>query len=269
MFLLLAILLFGGCVPLPETAQSPRAAQTDRAPFKLLDPGAYEQTSLHFSVKAYGSAKAQAISARAEDLYQTLMMDTNLFSFMPAGLYELVVYGTHEEYMAKTGQPEWSGGVAYGNAIYSYEGPQLGQVMAHEMTHLIFGEFMGRPRPDLLWVNEGLATYEQAKAAGGKNGPAELFPEARDRVRNQPASMAQLTSFVPLSSGEAGASNVSAWYAQSQSMVEFLIQHGGRLGFSQLLQGLKDGRACDEALRAAYAGLWTGLDSFYAAWRKS
>lgn len=257
----------GACVDIPEAAAPAGGPAITRAPFAPLDPGGYEQSSLHFKVGAYGGDAARQISGSAEAFYQAVMGDTNLFSFMPAGLYEIVVYSGRDEYLAKTQQPAWSGGVAYGNAIYSYNGPQLYQTIAHEMTHLVFNEFMARPRPDLLWLNEGLAVYEQGKAASGRPVPAELFAGVHAQMLAQPMAMEELASFVPLSQkpDDPNAAKVALWYAQAESMTQFLVERGGRLGFSQLLQALKDGRSWDEALGST--GAWRDSAAFYAAWR--
>ncbi|MCX5797170.1 MAG: peptidase MA family metallohydrolase [Elusimicrobia bacterium] len=269
----LALLAAGlcACMDLPESAAPAvgGASAIMRLPFQPLDPGAYEQVSLHFKVSAYGADNAHQISSQAEGFYTNIMTDTNLFSFMPSGLYEIVVYASHEEYVRKTGQPDWSGGVTYGNAICSYNGPQLLQTIAHEMTHLIFNEYMGRPRRDLLWLNEGLAVYEQAKAASGTRVPAELFGRIRQQVRSQPLALEDILGFVPLGERTDADQKVSLWYAQSESLVQFMIERGGRIGFSQFLPALKDGKGFDEAIRSAYIGVWSDLPGFYRAWQAS
>ena len=262
----------GACSDLPEdTAPSRNAAATAimRAPFAPLDPGSYEQVSLHFLVRAYGADQARRISDQAEAFYQTIMQDTNLYSFMPSGLYEIVVYGSHEEYVAKTKQPAWSGGVAYGNAIYSFNDAQLNQTIAHEMTHLVFNEFMERSRPDLLWLNEGLAVYEQGKAASGKSVPADIFGQFHAQVRAQPIALEEMLSFVPLSekTEDPKVPKVTLWYAQAESMTQYLVERGGRIGVSQFLQALKDGKGFDQAIGSSFVGIWNDLPGFYQAWK--
>jgi hypothetical protein len=259
------------CVDVPESAapaSSSGGSAIVHSPFQPLDAGASEQVSLHFKVTAYGFDNAAQISSQAEGFYATIMTDTNLFSFMPSGLYEIVVYANHDEYVRKTGQPAWSGGVTYGNAICSYNGPQLLQTVAHEMTHLIFNEFMGRPRRDLLWLNEGLAVYEQGKAASGTRVPADLFFRIHQQMRSQPMSMDDILGFVPLSEKADDNMKVSLWYAQSESMVQFMVERGGRIGFSQLLPALRDGQSFDQAIGSAFVGAsWGGLAGFYRAWQ--
>jgi hypothetical protein len=270
LFLALCAAVLGACVDMPEGAAPPTSGggAIVRSPFQPLDAGSSDQVSLHFKVTAYGFDNAARISSQAEGFYTNIMTDTNLFSFMPSGLYEIVVYADHDEYVRKTGQPAWSGGVTYGNAICSYNGPQLLQTVAHEMTHLVFNEFMGRPRRDLLWLNEGLAVYEQAKAASGTRVPADLFFRIHAQMRSQPMSMDEMLGFVPLSEKTDDNQKVSLWYAQAESMTQFMLERGGRNGFAQFLPALRDGQSFDAAIGSAYSS-WGNMAGFYAAWQSS
>jgi hypothetical protein len=135
------------------------------------------------------------------------------------------------------------------------------------MTHLIFNEFMGRPRPDLRWLNEGLAVYEQSKAASGTRVPADLFSWLHAQMRAQPLPLDQILGFVPLSEKTDENQKVSLWYAQSESMTQFMLDRGGRLGFAQFLTALRDGKNPDDAISSAYGSLWSDLNGLYRAWQ--
>ena len=193
------------------------------------------------------------------------MVDTNLSSFKPmGGLYKLVIYANTEEYRRKTSQPDWSGGVSVGNTIYSYEGSFLERTIAHEMTHLIFFEYMGRANENQRWINEGLAVYEESKAnqpaSGGVAPPLPPWPFGW-----QPMTMESMITMVPASERER---TVNAWYAQALSMVRFMIERGGRIGFAQFLSDLKQSLSFDKALADAFSGTWSSLSDFYTAWVK-
>lgn len=269
--ILLASLL-AACVPLPDAEVIPdqplpsQAVRPDGAPFALLDAGAQQLDSLHFRVRAYGQDQARAVSDSAEASYTRIMTDTNLYSFQPRGLYQIVVYADQAEYRRKTGQPEWSGGCSVGNSIYTFSGPQLAQTLAHEMTHLIWFEFMGRVVLDHRWVNEGLAVYEELKASGALNGRQDPFAAARGLLRQQPLTLDQLIHLVPATERER---TVTLWYAESESLVQFMIERGGRIGFSQFLYALKDGRPFDEAVGSSFPGVWRTLADLAQAWERS
>ncbi|MBI5244117.1 MAG: hypothetical protein HY922_10650 [Elusimicrobia bacterium] len=250
---LLALLLCG-CVPL-EPGSLPERPGFSRPSFGDLDPGAKTVTSLHFEVRAYGSDRAQAVSDLAERSYERIMRDTGLYSFMPKGLYLLVVYAGQDEFARKTGMPSWSAGAASGNSIFSFEGRHLPGVLSHEMTHLVFNEYMGRQTPEQRWVNEGLAVYEESRAFSDQ--PPAMPPGRRAIPFSQMVSMAPL--------GEER-SMVDAWYAQVSSVVYFMIERGGRVGFGQFLASLRDGQSVDEAVRGGFPGLWSGFAALESAW---
>jgi hypothetical protein len=268
---LLAAAALGACVPYPGLAPDGGAPPTPASSFGAvsgafpgLDAGAADQQSLHFETRAYGADVASAVSASAERDYQSIMTDTGLYSFQPKGLYQIVVYGTQDEYRKKTGQPEWSAGVCVGNAIYTYASPRLEGVLAHEMTHLIWFEFMGgRLTPQQRWVNEGLAVYEESKAS---NRGQELFSALLPGLRANPLPMDQIENLAP---NTERAYDASVWYAQAESMVRFLIERGGRIGFAQFLTALRDGQTFDAAVAAGFPGQWTTLAAYYSDWKRS
>lgn len=259
-----------GCVSLPpgEAGHEPPGARvTPGDAFPGLDPGAKELASLHFNVRAYGSERAREAADLAESLYNRIMADTGLYSFKPPGLYSIVVYGGREEFLRKTGQPEWSAGLAAGNAVYGYDGPALAPVLAHEMTHLIFHEFMGpgrRDSPELRWINEGLAVYEEFSGSALGGAPSGWSPEQRYLLKSRPIPFDQMAALVPATERERA---VGLWYQQVGDVLRFLIERGGRNGVGQFLSALRRGRSQDEAIRESFPGLWGGLRELEAAWR--
>ena len=269
LFALPALLFLSGCVEIPgavdEDHMASRSAITGEL-FPGLDAGASELQSLHFLLRAYGSVRVQQIADIAEEDYNRIMVDTNLSSFKPmGGLYKLVIYANFEEYRRKTNQPEWSGGVSAGNTIYSYEGASLEKTIAHEMTHLIFFEYMGRANDNQRWINEGLAVYEESKvgqpSSAGAAPPLPSWPFGW-----QPLSMDSMISMVPASERERA---VNAWYAQALSMVRFMIERGGRIGFSQFLGEIRQDASFDKAIGDSFPGVWRGLSDFYASWARA
>lgn len=259
--LLAVALLCCGCVPyqgeLPADYQpSPISAITD-GPFPGLDPGASQLESLHFKIMAYGGAASQRVADTAEAAYTRIMTDTGLYSFKPRGLYQLVVYANQDEYRRKTGQPDWSAGLSVGNAIYTFDGPHLGAVLSHEMTHLIWFEYMGRVRLEQRWINEGLAVYEESRSGQAGRGSG---------LRAQPMSLDFMMRLVPATEKD---HTVSAWYAQAESMVRFMIERGGRMPFSTFLAALRDDKTLDRAIGEAFTGNWRNWSDFEAAWLRS
>ncbi len=256
----LLLLSLQGCVSLPEGSAPAESTSTlASGVFPGLDPGGKEVSGLHFTVKAYGSSRAAEILEAAEAQYNRIMGDTGLYSFRPRGLYEIVIYADAGEYHRKTQFAAWSAGLTVDNAIYSYDGPHLAGVLAHEMTHLIFHEYMGGSPLELRWINEGLAVYEEAQATGHR--ALATFPR-----QLQPVPFDQMAALVPASERER---EVNRWYQQVGDVAGFMIERGGRIGFSQCLAALKERKGIDEAVRLGFAGIWSGMSALEAAWQGS
>lgn len=264
-----AAFVCAACVPypgeLPDDGRGRSYAGIMEGVYPGLDAGAQENSSLHFKVKAYGQDTVLGVSSIAEASYTRIMTDTGLNSFLPRGLYQIVVYGTQDEYRKKTGQPEWSGGVAVGNAIYTYLSPRLDAVLSHEVTHLIWFEYMGHLNPDFRWVNEGLAVYQENKALGSR-GQGDLFSVLRGSLRSQPIPLDQMIHLVPATER---AYEVSLWYAQGESMVRFMVERGGRIGFSQFLAALRYDKNLDQAVAEGFPGSWRTLEELERDWKRS
>jgi hypothetical protein len=265
----LLALAFAACVPypgeLPDDGRGRSYTTIMEGVYPSLDAGAQENSSLHFKVKAYGQDTVLTISGMAEAAYTRIMTDTGLNSFMPRGLYQIVVYGTQDEFRKKTGQPEWSGGVAVGNAIYTYMSPRLEAVLSHEVTHLIWFEYMGHLNADYRWVNEGLAVLQENKALGSR-GRGDLFSALRGSLRAQTIPMDQMIHLVPATER---AYEVSLWYAQSESMVRFMLERGGRIGFSQFLAALRYDKSLDQSVAEGFPGAWRTLADLESDWKRS
>ncbi|MBI2384571.1 MAG: hypothetical protein HYV14_01025 [Elusimicrobia bacterium] len=264
-----AFALAAGCIPypgeLPDDGRGRSYSGVMEGVYPGLEAGAQENSSLHFKVKAYGQDTVLGVSNQAEAAYTRIMTDTGLNSFMPRGLYQIVVYGTQDEYRKKTGQPDWSGGVAVGNAIYTYSSARVDAVLSHEITHLIWFEYMGRVNPDHRWVNEGLAVFQENKAVGSR-GQGDLFSSVRGTMRSQTIPMDQMIRLVPATER---AYEVSLWYAQAESMVRFMIERGGRIGFSQFLGALRYDKNLDQAVAEGFPGSWRTLEELERDWKRS
>ncbi|HAH30697.1 MAG TPA: hypothetical protein DCL44_00095 [Elusimicrobia bacterium] len=264
-FLLLcaSTIVFGGCVPLDEAslpkAQASRAMQ---APYKELYPGYKSNESLHFVVKAYSSETTQRYSSLCEEDYQRIMVDLGIYSFVPSKPYNIVIYGDAAEYHLKTSQPAWSGGITYGNAILIYDFEGSPGILAHEMTHLVFNEFMGLSAPESLrWLNEGIAVYEQMRA----DYPSKASYEGKiaSDISLNPIPFSQMMNLVPRGENDA---MVERWYAQAGSVASFMLRQGGSLNFSYFLGRLKDGQGLDEAAAASFGGLWKDMKDVERTW---
>ena len=134
----------------------------------------------------------------------------------------------------------------------------LGGVLAHEFAHAVLDQNLRNPWRDLpTWVHEGVATWVQAKADADLPYERLLADAHRD---DQLRSLRGLQGYLPID--REGASLV---YAQSYSMVSYLVDRYGIEELRRMLQELAAGNTEDEALLATYGFNAAGLES---EWRQ-
>jgi hypothetical protein len=156
---------------------------------------------------------------------------------------------------------EWTGGLAFidfGIIAIGIPPSQLewGKgALVHELTHLVVHQATFSPYGQLpLWLDEGLATYSEG----------ELDPDLRSSL-NKAISEGTLISVRSLCSPfSAYADKARLSYAESYSLVEYLLDDYGQGKMLDLLTILKQGSTYDEALTEVYGFDIDGLD---AAWR--
>lgn len=228
-----------------------------------MEPGFSSVEGLHFKVFGSDRAVLETLLTRAEVFYERLMHDTGLYSFRPQEPYRIIVYDSHDHYRQATRQPSWSGGVAVGNTIGLYAHPNWEPVLAHEMTHVIFYEFMGSEASRWRWINEGLAMMQERQTLDTANQD-HLKNYWRSVLRQQAMPMNQVTAFTPYTENER---DVNLWYNQVESVIEFLIERGGRLNFAQFLERLRSTKDLDTSLSYAFSSKFPNLETLEKTWK--
>jgi len=261
--LCLAGIVLAGCVTLPPEAIAPQGRPITPSEFPEPGPGSREEVSLHFQVRGVDPEAVREVLRLAEAAYERIMRDTGLYSFIGSRPYPVTLYADRTEYLAKTRLPEWSAGAAVGNTLYVYPSDRLEATLSHEMTHLLFYEAVGEKAGQLRWLNEGLAVYEETVASLPAAERA-AFQASRSRLASSPMPFEAMIAFVPATEKER---LINLWYLQVGEVVRFMVERGGRLGFSIFLRMLRDGRSLEEALREGFPGLWSDLRSLERDWR--
>ncbi|MGD8625706.1 MAG: peptidase MA family metallohydrolase [Anaerolineae bacterium] len=158
---------------------------------------------------------------------------------------------------------EWTGGVAFADqyTILIGAGPQEANyarsTLAHEIMHLVVHQLAFNCWGDMpRWLDEGLATWAEGDMDDSQREALEKAIED-DRL----LTLRGLGSSFSTSSSRAHLS-----YAQSYSVVRFLIDEYGREEILELLAVFREGATYDGALEQVY-----GLDteSLEALWRAS
>ncbi len=190
-------------------------------------------------------------------------MQRQLGAALPGGAQIFIYADTQALQEAVLFEPGWTGGLAFGD----YDVVLLGvgpneldwglEAIAHEMTHLAVGELVDACYSSLpTWLSEGLAVY----AEGGLDADSQAA--LQEAIAND-----ELYSVRSLSDGfteHPGRASLS--YAQSYSLVAFLIDTYGPEKMVALLQAFDQGYRYDHALEKVYG---FDADSLETAWRES
>ncbi len=124
--------------------------------------------------------------------------------------------------------------------------------MVHEAAHLLLDEAIDSPLGIVpAWLNEGLATYFEG-------GPHHGEPIVRRAARDGGLLRLHAMNSVP-----GRPADIALFYAQTRSIVEYMLDAYGRDRMSALLRAIDDGGGIDAALRAAYG---FGRGELEAAW---
>ena len=191
---------------------------------------------------------AQELMDSASEALNKLAQDTGAHLEQAVDIY---IYASSQDLLGALIYPqEWTGGVTfseYGIIVIGIAPDNLGWgkgAMAHELAHLVTYQMTSNPYSDIpTWLNEGLSMY-----AEGSLDPT--FESLLDKAISED----KLFSVQTLSSNfPADPEGARLSYAESYSLIQFLIQHYGQEKMLSLLSTFKQGSTYDNALEK---GLW-------------
>ncbi|HEX9897427.1 MAG TPA: peptidase MA family metallohydrolase [Dehalococcoidales bacterium] len=204
---------------------------------------------------------AQEILTTAQDAITRLAADTGAYMKEPIRLY---IYASSNDLLGSMIYPqEWAGGVTFTRysciaiGISTLNLSWGESAIAHELTHLVTHQMTLNPYNTIpVWLDEGLAMYNE--------GPMQL---AFTAALNNAIKNKSLLSVQTLASPFSALTDISYLsYAESYSIVDYLIRTYGKDKMFQLLDTFHQGSTYDGALRKVYGFDTTGLN---AAWQKA
>jgi len=206
-----------------------------------------------------GDSFARELMDACEEGLARLTQDIGTYPERPIKIY--IYASTSDLQGAMIFPQEWSGGVAFtafstiAIGIPPSELDWGKRALLHELTHLVVHQATFSPYGQLpLWLDEGLAMYNEG----------ELDPVLRSYLE-EAISEDELISVRSLCSPfSAETEKALLSYAQSYSLVEYLLDNYGQDSMLDLLTILKQGSTYDEALIEVYGFDIDGLD---ALWR--
>lgn len=239
------------------------AASADAAEWK-------EEKGDHFIVfYLTETTQPKEVIRKAEFYYNRIAEDLGYARYSNFWQWEkrvkIFIHPSQEAFQAATGQPAWSHGMAsyFDKSIHSIQTSEkfLDSILPHEIAHLVFRDFVGFKGQVPLWMDEGVAQWEED--AKRKNALA-VMPEL---VAGGDVFTLETLMTLDIRS-ESDPRKVGLFYTQSISLVDFLIRTFGPAAFTEFCRGLRDGKSVVSALRAAYPDSLASVDDMEARWRK-
>jgi len=218
-----------------------------------------EQLSLHY----YNINKTDAQDMLNAGV-QGLKRDNTQMGLSVKDSVDVYVYPNYQDMRdAILFEPAWSGGltipgyniVALGTSGSNASWDQ--NTVVHELTHVLVNHLTFSCLSYVpQWLDEGLAVYSE--------GP--LDPQFQDPLDQAIKDNSLLSVRVISNAFAETRGTVDLSYAQSFSLVNFLINTYGKDKMTQLLTALHDGATTDDALNQTYGFNIDGLED---AWRQS
>ena len=192
-----------------------------------------------------------------------LRLSSDIGTF-PEKLVKIFIYASADDLRGAMIFPqEWSGGAAFTEFDTIVIGISPGNInwgkeaLVHELTHMVVHQAVFSPYGRLpIWLDEGLAMYNEG----------ELSPQLQSRL-DEAVKMDRLISVRSLcSSFSADPEEAYLSYAESYSLVEYLLINYGQDKMLNLLSLFKEGSTYDNALSQVYGFDVSELDT---RWREA
>ena len=211
--------------------------------------------SEHFIIyyhKDAGERYAYKVKDLCERYYRKVTQEFNLVRdelWLWENRAVIYIAADRDDYVQRFPCPSWSGAcVDYTNKkIYTYPDQyRFEPVLAHELTHIILREYIGKNNLP-LWLDEAIAVYMEDKY-GGKYYEQSL-PVIKEHIKNDTyikfSKLMQMNSIVLNMQSR---DNVDLFYLEVFSISNFLVKRYGRDNFAHFLFFLKNGFTVEEAI---------------------
>ncbi len=209
--------------------------------------------STHFNI-FYKNAPEQLVDEliqKAESCYDSIAEELgfNRFNFWTwDNRAKIYLFDNRDEYKKATQTYDWSGGQVNvrNKIIQSYVGAPrfVNNILPHELAHIILLEMVGYNRGIPLWLQEGVAVYQEQDIHSVKIDMARRIKD------DDYIDFNRLNAF-NLESSEN--EEVRLFYAESYSIVKYLISEFGKDAFVEFCRSLRDKRSFSAALSKTYS----------------
>ena len=177
---------------------------------------------------------------------------------------KIYIYDNAEDYVVSGKQAGWSHGVASpkDKVIRTFPAAHgfFDSTLPHELGHIIFREFIGFRAKIPAWFEEGVAMYQEKAQRWGAHDTVRKAIEKGTFKTLDELSM----TFLRYNTNK---DVINLFYAQSASVVNYMINELGQQRFVRLCRKLKDGTPFEWAIDSIYAR-FKNVEDLNDAWVK-
>lgn len=224
----------------------------------------------HFIVYFIKDARwAKEILNKAEDYYDKIAGDLGYARYSKFWAWDkrvkIYIYpdrDSYRSYVEANNYAKWSSGmVRYEEKeiiSYAQSNEFLRSILPHEITHLIFRDYVGEKNIP-VWIDEGVAQWEEEWKKKIVRRKMQKLLEHHEPIDMQ----RMMTLKIGLVDNEV---IVELYYVQAVSFVDFLITEHGGDNFISFCRYLRDGKSLDEALKFTYPTSIRSVEELEEKW---
>lgn len=200
--------------------------------------------------------------SKAEDYYNDIVEELGYrrFDFWTwENRVKIYLFSSSSDYLQDTGRQGWSGAMVHvkKHTIKTFINQEdfFEAILPHEMTHIIFREFVGIKAVLPLWLDEGVACSQEKARINERLQFAKNLVKSNIYISlDKLSALRDYTLVLP-----------KVFYAQSASLVAYLLEEYGREKFLDFSRKLKDNEPWRKALEDAYH--FVGLTDMEKNWK--
>ena len=228
--------------------------------------------SEHFIInykKEVDNSYVRKIKSTAERYYRIITQQFNFYrdkSWIWENRAKVFIANDRDDYLESFECSPWSAACVnyHGKIIYTYPNQEkFTSVFVHELTHIIFREYIGGGKFP-LWLDEGVAVYMEDKYAHTYRGG---IPFLKQKIgENTYIKFSELDSITIESLNSKSQDDVNLFYLESFSIISFIMKRYGKYKFSSFLRALRKGLGVEEALAKVFYN-FKDLNKMEAKWK--
>lgn len=203
------------------------------------------------------------LDVSAEDYYNSIVDELG-FRRMDFWSWDdrakIYLFNNSTDYLNETRGLAWSGAQVSVKlrTIKTFIGQEtfFDSILPHELTHIIFREFIG-PKTELpLWLDEGIACSQEKSSLAWRMEAAKALVKQEAYLKfDKLFEVYNSTLIVP-----------NVFYSESASVIVFLLKKYGQELFLDFSRKLRDGRQWKDALLSTYH--FSNFEEMESAWKE-